>query len=140
MKRIVLLMLVVVSVSTYAQHLSLNLRLSSDQLNQSTIVAQATAPDGFMMKDGKMMMVNSGKFTPMVRDITLPNGTKVMKTGSYMLKGGAKMMLKEGEELDMEGNMIPMNTMDKKMDEKPMPMPDKDMNMPDTTKMKDNLK
>lgn len=133
-------MLVAISIGTYAQTLSVNLRTSPDQVSKNTVLASAATPDGFMMKDGKMMMVNDGKFTPMVRDITLPNGTKVMKAGSYMLKGGVKMMLKEGEELDMEGNLIPMSTMDKKMDEKPMPMPDKDMNMPDSAKMKDNTK
>ena len=134
MKKIIFIILTVMSTGAYALNVSANVNMKTEG---SSFISSEAVTDGFIMKDGKMMMVNDGKFTPMVRDITLPNGTKVMKTGDYMFKGGQKMMLKEGDQIDMEGNFLPMNTMDKKMDTKPMP--DKDMNMPDTTKMKDTM-
>lgn len=120
--------------SVYAK-VSVNDRMKSEV---STIVTSAATPDGFMMQNGKMMMVNDGKFTPMERDITLPNGMKVMKSGSYMPKGGTKTELKEGDHIDMEGNVTHMNSMDNTMDQPKMP--EKDMNMPDTMKMKDYSK
>ena len=67
-------------------------------------------PDGYMIQNGKMMMVKNGKMTMIEKDITLSNGTMIMRNGNYINKGGTKMMMKEGQHMDMSGKMIPMKT------------------------------
>ena len=74
--------------------------------------------DGFMMKDGKMMMLKSGMSSPMDKEMTLANGTKVMPSGDVMMKDGTKMMMKEGMMMGMDGKM--MGSGKKMMDKKPM--------------------
>ena len=123
MKKLFLVILVAVSLGAYARNVSVTGSMKSDVgMNNAVLAAPATS-DGFVLKDGKMMMVNNGKWTAMVRDVTLPNGTVVTSTGYYMKKNGPKTELKEGEHLDMEGNLT-------KMDEssEPMSPPDKKMN------------
>ena len=53
--------------------------------------------DGAMMKDGKMMMVKNGKSMMMDKDMTMSNGTKVMKDGKIMMKDGKSTMMKDGQ-------------------------------------------
>ncbi len=67
-------------------------------------------PDGYMMHNGSMVKIVNGKITPMEEDVTLSNGTMIMKNGSCMKKNGNQTMLKEGEHIDMTGKMIPMHT------------------------------
>lgn len=58
------------------------------------------------MKDGKVWVMKDGKTMEMTEDMTLTDGTVVMKDGSYMEKGkGEKMMLKEGEAITWEGKV-----------------------------------
>lgn len=58
------------------------------------------------MKDGKVWVMKDGKTMEMTEDVTLMDGTAVMKDGSYMEKGkGEKMMLKEGEAITWEGKV-----------------------------------
>ncbi len=84
-------------------------------------------PDGIMMQNGKLVRVKNGQITIFQdNEVTLSNGTKVMKDGTYIKKDGTKLTLKEGQHLDMSGNLIPMKT-------------DKDKNMylvPDSTRNK----
>lgn len=65
--------------------------------------------DGYMMKNGKMVMVKNGKVTPMDKDINLPGGIVITINGSYKKKNGAKKMLRDGEHVNMMGEIIPMN-------------------------------
>ncbi len=81
MKKLVLFFLVAVSTGAYARNVSVVGNMKSEGYTESTTLAGTTLTDGFIMKDGKMMMVNDGKFTMMVRDVTLSNGTKVRTTG-----------------------------------------------------------
>ncbi len=74
--------------------------------------------DGFLMKDGKMMMLKSGMSSPMDKEMTLANGTKVMPSGDVIMKHGKKMMMKEGMMMGMDGKM--MGSGKKMMDKKPM--------------------
>ena len=111
MKKLVLFFLVAVSLGAYARNISVTGKTESDVDMKNSILAVLATPDGFFMKDGKMMMVNDGKFYMMVRNVTLPEGTVVMSTGYYMKKGGAKTELKEGEFIDMEGNLTKMDAM-----------------------------
>lgn len=61
--------------------------------------------DGIMMKDGKMMVMKSGKSMMMTETMTLSNGTKVMTDGSVMMADGKKAMLTEGQSITMDGKM-----------------------------------
>jgi len=70
-------------------------------------------PDGVMMKNGKLMMLKTGKLTMMDHEMTMSNGTKIMSDGTIMKKNGTKMMMKEGQHMDMSGNM--RNTKTKKI-------------------------
>jgi hypothetical protein len=73
--------------------------------------------DGIMMKDGKMMMMKNGMSSPMDKEMTLANGTKVMPSGDVMMKDGKKMMMKEGMMMGMDGNVTAMKSMMKKKDD-----------------------
>lgn len=61
--------------------------------------------DGYTMKEGKMMVTKSGDTEPMTKDVTLANGTKVMKDGTVVMKDGEKVMLKDGECVCAEGKI-----------------------------------
>ena len=67
----------------------------------------AAEMNGVMMKDGKMMMMMDGKAAgPMDHDMTLSDGTKVMKDGMVKMKDGKEMPMKEGQMLMMDGKMM----------------------------------
>ena len=68
------------------------------------------------MKDGKMYIHNNEKLTPMEKNITTKNGTKISTDGSYVKKNGKKGKLKNGECMDKDGKIV--NYADMKKDEK----------------------
>ncbi len=67
-------------------------------------------PDGYMLQNGKMIMVKDGAMKMMEKDVTLKNGTIIMSNGYFMKKDGTKMMMKEGQHIDLFGKMIPMKS------------------------------
>ena len=119
MKKILLTMTaVIITVGAYAQ-------LDQRQPDRPDTAAYQTSinkhPDGFMMKNGKMMCVKDEKMTLLENDTTLTNGTIVMSNGNYTRKGETKMMFKEGQHMDLNGNVVNMtnsNDQVKKMDGK----------------------
>ena len=74
--------------------------------------------DCVMMKDGKMMVMKDGQHTELSEDMTLGNGTMVMKDGSVKMSDGTTKMLKNGDWLDMDGKMGTMDKMKMKMKHK----------------------
>lgn len=62
-------------------------------------------PNGYVLKDGRMMMVKDGNMTLIQKDMTLSNGTVIMPNGYYMEKGKAKMMLKDGQYIATDGSL-----------------------------------
>jgi uncharacterized protein YdeI (BOF family) len=74
-------------------------------LSTGLAMAQTTSMDGYMMKDGKVMMMKDGKTMPMDKDMTMSDGSKVMMDGTVMKKDGSKMMMKNGDSMDMNGMM-----------------------------------
>lgn len=65
-----------------------------------------------MMKDGKMTMMKDGKEMAMENDVTLANGTQVMKDGTMITRDGKKSMMKNDQCVDMAGTeckMMPMH-------------------------------
>ena len=113
MKKVILLIIAVaVSGVMYSQYDSANKMNSPKDYNSSKTKNYSSSdslkkhhPDGYVMKDGKVMKIKDGKFTTLDKDVTLSNGTVIMKNGSYM-KGENKMMLKEGELIDLQGNVV----------------------------------
>ncbi len=59
--------------------------------------------DGVFMKDGKVMETMGGKTAPLMKDVMLKDGTKIMMDGTVVMKDGSKAMLKNGELYDMDG-------------------------------------
>jgi hypothetical protein len=53
-----------------------------------------------------MMMMKNGMSSPMEKEMTLANGTKVMPSGDVMMKDGKKMMMKEGMMMGMDGKKM----------------------------------
>jgi Domain of unknown function (DUF6799) len=67
----------------------------------------AAEMNGVMMKDGKMMMMTDGKASgPMDHDMTMSDGTKVMKDGMVKMKDGKEMHMKDGQMMMMDGKIM----------------------------------
>ena len=67
----------------------------------------AAEMNGVMMKDGQMMMMMDGKASgPMDHDMTMSDGTKVMKDGMVKMKDGKEMHMKEGQMMMMDGKVM----------------------------------
>src|SRR5215469_10097473 len=69
--------------------------------------------DCCMMKDSKMWCMKDGKTMAMDKDMTMKNGTVVMKDGTVKEKNGKTWKMKNGESVDMEGKMMDMAKNDK---------------------------
>lgn len=61
--------------------------------------------DGVMMQGGKLIVMKEGQASVMTEDMTLSNGTVIMKDGSIKKADGTTMMLKNGDQIDMAGTM-----------------------------------
>jgi hypothetical protein len=78
--------------------------LSVSFLASSVVAAEM---DGIMMKDGKLMMVHSGKeVSRMDRETTLRNGAKVLMNGKLVMKDGKEVQLQEGQMVMLDGKLI----------------------------------
>jgi len=114
----VLLAIAVVTISTgaFSQTNDMNSNKSQDTKNKNTLDKNYNQnsdgynhPDGYMMQNGKVMVVKNGKMTLVEKDVTLSNGTTISKDGNYLIKGGNKTMFKEGEHMDLNGKLVPMD-------------------------------
>ena len=79
--------------------------------------AKPMKKDCITMKDGKVWQTKDGKTAELQEDVTLPNGTVVMKDGNVKTKDGKTTMLKDGDCVWMNGKMTHMAM--KKKDAKP---------------------
>ncbi len=61
------------------------------------------AGDYVMMNDGNMIVVRSGMMEMMDVNLTLSNGTVVMKNGTYRLPNGKVSKMKDGDKMDVNG-------------------------------------
>ena len=61
--------------------------------------------DCCMMKDGKMLKMESGKTMLMEKEITMKNGTVCKPDGQCITTDGQKIMMKEGDCMDMNGKV-----------------------------------
>ena len=88
----------------YLTFLCLGMFLASHAQSSMSKMSHAKK-DCVMMKDGKMMEMKGGKTMMMDEDMTLSNGTIVMKDGTVKMKDGKTMMMKEGQCMYMDGKM-----------------------------------
>ena len=63
--------------------------------------------DCCVMKDGKMLKMESGKTMLMEKEITMKNGTVCKPDGECITTDGQKIMMKEGDCMDMNGKVWP---------------------------------
>ena len=61
--------------------------------------------DCIMKKDGKITVMKDGKTMDLTSDMTLENGTVVMKDGTVKTKDGIITTLKEGDYVGMDGTI-----------------------------------
>ena len=59
--------------------------------------------DCVMMKDNKLVQMKGGTKTDFTEDLTLTNGTVIMKDGTVKMKDGTTVMLKNGDYVTMDG-------------------------------------
>jgi hypothetical protein len=58
--------------------------------------------DQITMKDGQVMVVKDGETTPMGEDVTMADGTRVMRNGQVLMANGTARMMREGETLTLD--------------------------------------
>jgi hypothetical protein len=63
------------------------------------------AADGYLMQDGKMMMIKNGQTMLMEKEMVMPDGTKVMPDGTVTRGNAKKVKLVNGMMVDMNGNI-----------------------------------
>jgi len=106
MKKLNLILLILaISFGVYAQSPNGTGRSNSDSIGSTSL----NVPDGFVMKDGKTVMVKDGKFSTLKKDITLSDGTVVMTNGSFKKSDGTAAEFKDGDHLDLNGKLTTLN-------------------------------
>lgn len=61
--------------------------------------------DCVMMKKGKLLQMKDGKTIDFSKDITLTDGTQIMKDGTVKKKDGTTVTLKDGDCIMMDGTV-----------------------------------
>lgn len=61
---------------------------------------------GYILKNGKMMVEENGKFNPMTEDTTLKDGTVVTTSGKVTKKDGSTFTLTEGQSMWTDGSFV----------------------------------
>jgi hypothetical protein len=109
MKKLILLTLAaIVTVGSYAQ--SGKTDQPAKRTEGKTIQdSKDKHPDGYMLQNGKMVVIKDGKFSNLNEDFTLSNGTVIKTDGTYVRKGGTAIKFKEGEHMDSMGKFVPMD-------------------------------
>jgi Ni,Fe-hydrogenase III small subunit len=72
------------------------------------VVAPAGAPtlkDGVMLKEGKVMVTQMGRTTPLTQEMSLVNGTKISPTGTIVTPAGVSTQLQEGDVVSLSGRI-----------------------------------
>ncbi len=65
--------------------------------------------DCVMMKDNKLVQMKGGTKMDFTEDVTLANGTVIMKDGTVKKKDGSTVMLKNGDYVTMDGTVKHMD-------------------------------
>jgi hypothetical protein len=62
--------------------------------------------DGYAMHQGKMLQIKNGEITPLTQDVTMPNGTKVLRDGTVIMPKKKRQKIQEGYVLNSEGKIV----------------------------------
>jgi hypothetical protein len=65
----------------------------------------ATMKDGVMMKEGKVLVTQMGRTTPLTQEMSLTNGTKITPAGSVVTATGTSTQLQEGDMVSLSGRL-----------------------------------
>lgn len=65
----------------------------------------ASIKDGVTMKEGKVLMTQSGITNPVTQEAALVNGTKIKPDGTVTMADGTTATLKEGDYLSLSGRL-----------------------------------
>ncbi len=66
---------------------------------------------GYILKNGKMMVEENGKFNPMTEDATLKDGTIVTTLGKVTKKDGSTFTLTDGQSMWTDGSFVKAEAM-----------------------------
>lgn len=58
--------------------------------------------DQITMKDGRVLVMRNGETVPMEEDVTMADGTRVMRNGQVLMANGTARMMREGETLTLD--------------------------------------
>lgn len=75
------------------------------QPKQKVVIKGATMKDGFLMKDGKVMMTRDAHTSELTSETTLVNGTKVGADGAVTMADGTTTKLQEGDYVSLTGRL-----------------------------------
>ncbi|UYZ62421.1 DUF6799 domain-containing protein [Hymenobacter weizhouensis] len=75
---------------------------------QKVVIKGETMKDGFLMKEGKVMMTRDAHTSPLTAETSLVNGTKIGADGTVTMADGTSVMLKEGDYVSLTGRLTTM--------------------------------
>ena len=84
---------------------SISVNAQTKMTEKDDIKLSPTKTDGLLMKEGKIMQMKDGLSKPIEKDVTLKNGTIVMKDGTVKTKEGKTIVLKDGDWVMMDGTI-----------------------------------
>ncbi|WP_426489889.1 DUF6799 domain-containing protein [Hymenobacter sp. 102] len=67
-----------------------------------------TMKDGFLMKDGKVMVTRDAHTEPLTTETSVVNGTKINASGLVTMPNGTTTTLKEGDYMSLTGRLTTM--------------------------------
>ena len=64
-----------------------------------------TMKEGFVVREGRVLMTSSGQTAPLQADIILPSGVKISTAGAVTMTDGSTAQLQEGDQLSPTGRL-----------------------------------
>jgi hypothetical protein len=108
MKKLVFILAITLNPTIFFAQNNQSIPMIAQNLDQSKM----NKKDCVMMKNGKMLMMVSGKTMDMPAEVKLKDGSVVEKNGTVRMKDGSTKAMKNGDSVDMDGNW-------ERMDKKP---------------------
>ena len=83
-----------------------NATVKQGEIKTEKLAEKSMMGIGYILKNGKMMVEENGKFNPMTEDITLKNGTVVTTSAKVTKKDGSTFALTEGQSMWTDGSFV----------------------------------
>jgi len=61
--------------------------------------------DGYVLKNGKVLMIKNGQASSLIETVSLTNGSRLMSDGKIYKRDGSYIMMKEDDFVDLSGNL-----------------------------------